>query len=237
MTRNLLLLSALIFITEISFTQIHNLFHLDIEVGMNIGAPMTNIFDIPEGAKGMPGIGIHPGITLEYPQNHDFSVGVGVGYSRKGGSFTSPVAGKYDVTRGIFGTNFPIPLRVKYTGIVDGIFENDYVDFPFFVNYHRNLWKFRLGYQFSKLLNARLDGEVDVRALLLNFNDVKYDESDNIKSKDHALIIGAERQLVGRLSIAANFTYGLVKIMKKELEEGTNPRNVWVYLMVKYRLF
>jgi hypothetical protein len=238
MIRKLLSLSLFIFSTNfILLSQISNLFHLDVELGFNVGTPMMKISEIPEGATGQPGFGYHPAITVEYPLNQQFSLGMGVGYSQKNGQFTSPVTGKYDVVEGVFGTSFPIPIRVNYTGIVDGKFKNTYLDFPIFINYHCNIWKFRLGYQFSKLMNSSLTGDVDVRALILEFNDVAFDESETIKSKDHAILIGAERQLSKRFSIATRFTYGLAKIMKEELEEGINPQNLYFYLTGKFRLF
>jgi len=132
--------------------------------GISIGGPI-GLSDIPSEATGQPGLG--PNLSLLWREQFysNFSISIGIGYSEKGATFTSPVSGKYDAAKGILGEEFPIPLRISYTGLVDGTIENRYLDFPIVASYHTKKWRFGLGYQYSKLLKGSLTGLVDVKAL------------------------------------------------------------------------
>lgn len=209
--------------------------HLDVRAGITTGSPIV-VKNIPSGATGKPGLGLNAGLELTYLFLPKFSVTIGGAYAQKGSSFTSPVSGKYDAARGVFGQRFPFPVRVKYTGTVEAAFNMTYLDFPILVNLNLKKWWLGLGYQYSTMLEGSLDGSVDVKALLLNFNDQAFDESSNIKDYDHALILKIGRQLTRRFSIATDFTVSTQRLMI-EMEEGfSNPRNVFVNVLLGFRL-
>lgn len=210
--------------------------HLDIRAGMTTGSPIV-LKNIPDGATGRPGFGINVGLEYTYLFHQKFSMTLGAAYAKKGSSFTSPVSGKYDATRGVFGERFPFPLRVKYTGNVAAGFDMTYLDFPILANLHLKKWWIGLGYQYSKMLSGTLDGSVDVKALLLKFNDQAFDESDNIKDYDHAAILKIGRQLTKRISIATDFTVSAQRLMIEAEEGFSNPRNVFVNVLVGFKLF
>ncbi len=231
----LLFFCALCF-TQI-FSQLHSQrLHLDVRAGITTGSPII-LKDIPSGATGKPGLGLNAGLELTYLFHPKFSVSIGGAYAKKGSSFTSPVSGKYDATRGVFGERFPFPLRVNYTGTVEAGFDMTYLDFPILANIHLKKWWIGLGYQYSMMLEGSLNGSVDIKALLLKFNDRAFDESSNIKDYDHSIILKIGRQLTNRFSIATDFTVSGQQLMI-EMEEGfSNPRNVFINVLVGFKLF
>jgi len=210
--------------------------HLEVRAGITTGSPIV-LKNIPSEATGKPGIGLNAGLEYTYVFHPKFSMTIGAAYAKKGSSFTSPVSGKYDATRGVFGERFPFPLRVKYTGTVAAGFDMTYLDFPVLANFHLKKWWIGLGYQYSKMLDGTLDGSVDVKALLLSFNDQAFDESANMKDYDHAGILKIGRQLNKRISIAMDFTVSTQKLLIEAEEGFSNPRNVFINALVGYRLF
>ncbi len=224
------------FLTD-SYGQLnHKRSHLDIRAGITTGSPIV-VKDIPSEATGRPGVGLNAGIEYTYVFHPRFSMTLGAAYAKKGSSFTSPVSGKYDATRGVFGERFPFPLRIKYTGNVAAGFDMTYLDFPVLANFHMKKWWIGLGYQYSKMLDGTLNGSVDVKALLLNFNDQAFDESDNIKDYDHSAILKIGRQLTDRISIAIDFTVSAQQLMIEAEEGFSNPRNVFINVLAGYKLF
>ncbi len=204
--------------------------------GVSIGGPIA-FSDIPSEATGQPGLG--PNLSLLWRERFysNFSISIGMGYSEKGATFTSPVSGKYDAARGILGEEFPIPLRISYTGIVDGTIENRYLDFPIIASYHVKQWRFGLGYQYSKLLKGSLTGLVDVKALLLTFKGQVFDESALIKNRENVGIVSIGRQVSNRLSISLDATMSFDKLMNQADNGLVNPRNTYVHLLVGFTLF
>lgn len=229
-----LLLFCLLFITQ-AFSQ-KKRSHLEIRAGITTGSPIV-LKNIPSDATGKPGIGLNAGLEYTYVFYPKFSMTIGAAYAKKGSSFTSPVSGKYDATRGVFGERFPFPLRVKYTGNVEAGFNMTYLDFPILANIHLNKWWIGLGYQYSTMLDGTLDGSVDVKALLLKFNDQAFDESDNMKNYDHAAILKIGRQLTKRISIATDFTVSAQRLLIEAEEGFSNPRNVFLNVLLGFKLF
>lgn len=232
----LLLIFCSLFFTQ-AFSQLHSKrLHLDIRAGITTGSPIV-LKNIPSGATGKPGLGLNAGLELTYTFHPKFSVTIGGAYAKKGSSFSSPVSGKYDATRGVFGERFPFPLRVKYTGTVAAGFDMTYLDFPVLVNLRLKKWWLGLGYQYSTMLEGSLDGSVDVKALLLNFNDQAFDESNNIKDYDHSVILKIGRQLTNRFSITTDFTVSTQQLMIETEEGFSNPRNLFINVLVGFKLF
>lgn len=204
--------------------------------GLSVGAPIL-VKDIPEGATGQPGFGPNLGIQWQERFHPNFSLSIGVGYSEKGGSFQSPVTGKYDAARGILGETFPFPVRINYEGDVDATIQNKYLDFPIIASIHTGDWRFGLGYQYSKLLKGSLTGSIDVKALLLTFKDQPFDESDFIGTRENVALLSIGRQLSDRINVSFEASASLNRLMIKEEEGLRNPRNVYVHFLMSFQLF
>ena len=204
--------------------------------GLSVGAPIV-VKNIPEGATGQPGFG--PNLSIQWRERFhpNFSLAIGIGYSEKGAEFSSPVSGKYDAARGILGETFPFPIRVKYTGDVHATIQNKYLDFPIIASVHTRYWRFGLGYQYSKLLKGSLTGSIDVKALLLTFKDQPFDESDFLKTRENVALLSIGRQLSDRISLSLESSVSFDRLMTKEEEGVSNPRNVYVHLLVGFQLF
>ena len=71
----------------------------------------------------------------------------------------------------------------------------------------------------------------------LTLESQAFDESSNIKDYDHSVILKIGRQLSKRFSIATDFTVSGQRLML-EMEEGfSNPRNVFVNVLIGFKLF
>ena len=204
--------------------------------GLSIGAPIV-VKDIPEGATGKPGFGPNFNLLWRERFHPNFSLALGIGYSEKSAEFASPVNGRYDAARGIWGQSFPFPIRIKYEGEVVGTVQNKYLDFPIIASAHIGDWRFGLGYQYSKLLKGRLAGSIDVKALLLTFKDQPFDESAFIETRENVGLLSIGRQLSDRISLSLDVSASLNRLMTKEEEGMRNPRNVYAHLLVGFRLF
>ena len=231
-----LLLPLILFSCISLFSQHQNFSQLNISAGLTTGTPII-LKDIPEGASGRPGFGMNVGLEYRYTFHPKFSLTIGATYAQKGSHFSSPISGKYDAARGVFGESFPFPLRVGYTGNVTASFKNIYLDFPVLGNIHLKKWRIGLGYQYSRLLKGGLGGSVDVQALFMDFENQPFDDSKNIKNYDNMVIIKLERQLSNRIYIGSDFTISTQRLMIQEQEGFKNPRNVYANLVLGFRLF
>ncbi len=218
------------------FSQNQRFSQLSIRAGLTTGSPII-LKDIPEGATGRLGFGINAGLEYSYIFHPKFSVTIGAAYAEKRSHFSSPISGKYDAARGVFGENFPFPLRVSYTGDVSASFKNSYLDFPILANIHLKKWRIGLGYQYSRLLKGGLGGSVNVKALFMNFDNQAFDESHNIKDNDNMIVLRIARQLSSRINIAADFTVSTQRLMIEPEEGFKNPRNVYFNLLLGFKLF
>jgi len=234
-TKFFLLFSFLLTSSCVFGQAVQKRYHLDMRSGITTGSPII-IRNIPDGATGKPGIGFNAGLEFTYRIFPRISITLGAAYAEKGSSFTSPVSGKYDAARGVFGERFPFPLRVKYTGSVAANFNMTYIDFPVMTNVHFKKWQMGMGYQYSTMLTGKFDGAVDVKALLLNFKDQQFDESENIKDYDHALILKVGRQMSKRLLVAVNIAVSTQRLLIQPEEGFSNPRNVFANLLVGFRI-
>jgi hypothetical protein len=213
-----------------------NNFGITLNAGTTIGSPII-IKNIPEGATGQPGVGLNIGMEFSYLLHPKFSVSIGGAYAQKGSSFATPIEGKYDVARGVFGQRFPFPVKVNYTGNVRANFKMTFVDFPLLATIHLKKWRLGVGNQYSKMLDGTLDGLVDVKALFLKFNDQSFDRSNNIKEEDHAILAKIAYQLANRLSLSTNFSVSTQRLLLEQEEGFSNPRNVFATVLIGFRLF
>ena len=208
-----------------------------INTGVIVGSPIMS--PIPEGATGKPGWGVNLGTEIRIPLLDKLMFHGGIAYAVKGSEYTSPIEGKYDVAEGVLGIELPFPLEANYTGDVEGKFKNTYLDFPIYVNY-RILKRLSLsaGFQYSKLLNGSMTGTVDVNTLLfLNFNDQPFDQSELIKKNDKALLGEINFLILNNLNLKFRGTYGLNQILTEDPSGLGNPRNIYLGVMLSYRVF
>ena len=206
-----------------------------VEGGLIIGTPLGPISTVSEGASGRLGQGVNAGIEVSARLLDRWSFNGGILFAHKSNEFQTPVAGKYNLAGGVLGIRLPFPINAKYTGIADGEFSNQYLDFPVFFGFHTGKrTALSIGYQYSHLLRGRLDGEADVKALLFNFRDQEFDESHLIKGFDHAAIAGVHYRFVNNLELRLRFSYGLNGIFSQTPEGMSNMRNLYLGAMLAY---
>ena len=194
--------------------------------GMILGAPYTKP---PEGATGQLGKGPLYGLEMGVPIMQKFSIRGGVYYSIKGGKFQSPIEGKYDVAEGILGLKLPFPLKVNYTGDVDGAFENRYLDFPVYLRFRPfKLFSFGAGYQFSKLLKGKMTGTVDVKALLMKFNDEPFDQSEMVNKNDGAFLAELNFHFSENFEAKLRGSLGAKDVLIEDASGMGVPRNYYL---------
>ena len=210
---------------------------LYLQTGIITGSPMGALSEIPEGATGAPGIGMNAGFEFKVRTSDRFSVNAGALYAQKSNQFQTPVTGKYNIADGILGIKLPFPVNVKYKGEAEGVFSNHYIDLPLYLGIQAGRrFSFNLGYQYSYLLNGRLSGLADVKALLLNFKDQEFDESHLINKNDQAAIGGVHYRFANRLEMRLRFSYGISRVFSRVPEGMSNMRNLYMGAMLAYGL-
>lgn len=208
-----------------------------INAGAIVGSPVMS--PIPEGATGKPGKGINIGTEILFSINEKLSIHGGVQYAVKGSEYTSPIEGRYDIAEGVLGIELPFPLEANYTGEVEGEFKNSYLDFPLYAKY-KVLKRLSLsaGFQYSRLLSGSMTGEADINALFfININDQPFDQSDLIKKNDKALLGELNFHILDNLELKLRGTYGLSPILTEDPTGLGNPRNIYMGVMLGYRVF
>ena len=87
-------------------------------------------------------------------------------------------------------------------------------------------------------MKGSLTGLVDVKALLLTFNDQVFDESSFIKTRENVGIVSIGRQVSNRLNVSLDATMSFDRLLTNVVAEGlVNPRNTYVHLLVGFTLF
>lgn len=228
----LFLLFNLIFFYSLN-AQVSNL-KIELQGGVVIGSPYGEIPDNVIEFDGAPSIKPTLRLLFSYPLIDRLSITAGLGYAEKGNTFSTTVEDKYDVTRGIFGENFPIPLNVKYTAWSEGSFYNKYFDFPAYLTLRLGQFRLMGGYQYSRLLSGNFGGTVDVKVLLFNLDTMEYDESEQLKNTDHALLAGFGFEIVKNLVFSTQCSYGLSYIFEEAPEGMPNMKNIYGMILLGY---
>lgn len=219
-----------------------NRFHIDGVLGLNIGAPIPDGISAGSeesgGATGAPGAKLAVGAISELMLTKKISFSSGMLLSIKGASFTGPLEGKYDIAKQVLGDNFPISINVDIEGEIEGEFANVYLDIPLYFSFQANRkWQFLAGYQYSRLQRAKFEGTADIDVLFLKLKDQSWDESDLIAKNDHAIIAGMKYNISKRISANLHMNYAVTNLFEEESDDFPNPRNIYMKLMVGYRLF
>ena len=212
-----------------------NPIQLEVQSGLVIGSPFSKIPDNVVDFGGAPSIAPTFRAIVHYHFSESLSAAFGLGYAKKGNNFNTTIEDKYDVARGIFGENFPLPFNVNYTASSDGSFDNQYLDIPIYLTFRRNKFHFICGYQYSRLLRAGFDGVVDVRVLFVDLSPMNFDESEQIRPNDHAVLAGMSFELRPKLTFTGQFTYAINYIFKEAPEGVPNMRNLYGALLIGYR--
>jgi len=215
-----------------------NRFHLDGVIGLNIGAPIPDdVGSSPAGTTGAPGAKLTVGAISEFMLTPKISFSPGLLLSIKGASFAGPMDGKFDIAKQILGDNFPIEVNVNIEGDMEGEFANTYLDIPLFFSYQANRkWQFSAGYQYSRLQRAKFQGTADIKVFFINLRNQKWDESELIAKNDHALLAGMKYNISKRMSANLQMNYAMTKLFAEESDDFPNPRNIYMKLMLAYRL-
>jgi hypothetical protein len=214
-------------------------FHIEGVLGLNIGAPIPDdVGSSPSGTTGAPGAKIAVGFISELMLDEKISFSSGLLLSTKGATFSGPMEGKFDIAKQVLGDNFPLELNVNINGEIEGQFSNTYLDVPLFLTYQANRkWAFSAGYQYSRLQKAQFNGTADIKLLIINLRGQEWDESDLIAKNDHALLAGMKYNISRKVSANLQFNYAMTKLFEEESADFPNPRNIYMKLMVGYRLF
>jgi len=213
-------------------------FHIDGVLGLNVGAPIPDdVGSASEGTSGAPGAKIAVGAISELMLTKKVSFSSGLLFSMKGASFSGPMEGKFDIAKQILGDNFPIEINVDIEGEIEGEFSNAYLDIPLFFSIQANRkWQFSAGYQYSRLQRAKFSGTADIDVFFLKLKNQRWNESDLIAKNDHALLGGMKYNISKRISANLQMNYAMTKLFAEESDDFPNPRNIYMKLMVGYKL-
>ena len=214
-------------------------FHIDGVLGFNVGAPIPDNVGggASEGATGAPGAKVAVGAISEFMLTPKFSFSSGLLLSIKGASFSGPMDGKFNIAKQILGDAFPLEVNVNIEGEMNGEFSNTYLDIPLFISYQANRkWQFSAGYQYSRLQRAKFNGTADIKVFFINLKNQGWDESELIAKNDHALLAGFKYNISKKISANLQMNYAMTKLFAEESDDFPNPRNIYMKLMVGYRL-
>ena len=209
---------------------------VDLQAGLIIGTPYgpppsTVIF-----AAGDPSVELKANVILNRQLTGRLSFSAGIGYARKGSKFRATIKDRYNVGRDLLGLTLNLPLDIEYTARTEGEFDNRYLDIPLYLNGHWKRWIVSFGYQYSRLLEGSYKGTVEVTSGPFDITTQDFDESELLKSNDHALLMGLGRMFGDRFRAEVQFAYGISEIFTTPPEGANNMRNYYGNVLVSYRL-
>lgn len=211
--------------------------------GLNIGTPYGVA---EEGASGSLGVGPLIGMYFAYNLGNKWTLHGEFLYSYKGSKFHTPVSGDtiyqyYAVTPA--GDSIPAEANTIYRGVVDGKFDNRYIDVPLYASYELSR-RFRLlfGGYLSYLVSGHNAGYADVEVGDPNYpfttvEDEPFDQSSELSKLDYGLLAGSTYMTKHRLNFGISATVGLKSIYKKNYKylDGV-VRNIYLQTFVQFRL-
>ena len=211
-------------------------FQLVVKGGITTGTPFGKI---PKGATGSPGLGPVAQIGIAYALNDRMNIQATVGYSRKGSNYFSPIEGNVPLSGTLFGIPIKLPFDASYTGEVEGVFDNTYIDLPLTFRYQLGKNTYLLGGpQFSWLMRPKLTGVVDLEVFqLIPIRNQDFDDSEYIHPHDYGILLGMERRLIPGLFFGSEAYVGMRSVYKKGYENADGTiRNMYLQMYVSYRL-
>ena len=217
-------------------------FNFGLKGGANIGTP----YGVAEkGSKGMVGVGPLIGAFFKYQLKDRWAVHADFQYSFKGARFDTPVSGDTVYEYLTITPNDTIPSKAftSYRGRVEGKFANKYFDVPVYVSYQVGKRSLLLaGFQISYLIDGGNYGSADIEVgdskhPFTYVENEPFDQSDELRTWDYAIIIGTIYEGKRRVNLGATFTYGLTSIYNKNYKYLDNVvRNLYLQLFLGFKI-
>ncbi len=210
--------------------------------GANIGTP----YGVAEkGATGMVGVGPLLGLFFKYQLKDRWAIHFDGQYSFKGARFDTPVSGDtvYEYNTITPTDTIPSKAFTSYRGRVEGKFSNKYIDFPVYASYQVGkkvlvLAGFQLSYLFDGGNYGSADIEVgDPKHPFTYVENEPFDQSEEIKTWDYAIITGAIYEGKHRVNLGATLTCGLTSIYAKNYKYIDNVvRNLYLQMFLGFKI-
>lgn len=210
--------------------------------GLNIGTP----YGVAEkGASGSLGVGPMIGMTFAYDLGSRWTIHGEFLYSQKGAKFHTPVSGDTIYRYNTITPEDTIPSEVHtiYNGVVDGKFDNKYIDIPLYASYavSRRV-RLLFGGYFAYLLEGQNTGSADIQVgdpahPFTTVTNEPFDQSSGLNNWDYGAIIGATYITERRINFGLSLTTGLRSIYENNYKyiDGV-VRNIYLQTYVQFSL-
>jgi len=231
----LTLLFAFACLFNVSYAQ----FSGGIKLGLTAGTP---IGAMEKGAKGQPGLGTIGGILTEYRVTEKWGIGFELYYTQKKSSFNTPASvDEYDYLYYPPGPVDSIWLVAKFDGIVDGSFDNRYIQVPILGHYYfSDRFSLIAGPYFAYLLGGDISGtstgEVTIHVGKIDVENQPFNESQHLETLDYGLATGARYKTNFGMIYDLRLTTGLRSVFKDTypLADGV-VRNIYLEFTAGYK--
>jgi hypothetical protein len=191
-----------------------------LKLGANIGAPIP-FGNIPKGATGAPIVGLNIGSWISYNFNPKLSVKFEFCYSVKGASFKTPLDSQYyeDIVYLPLpgGGSIPNTVKTYFTGKAEGKFDNQYLEWPLYLQYKVRKRLLLTGgvyfaYMFATATYADGEGTVGYSTTIVT-RSIPFDKELN--KFDWGFRLGTAYTNSGKFIIDADLSYGVASVFKK----------------------
>ncbi len=210
-----------------------------VKLGLTVGTPIGKV---EEGATGKLGLGAIGGLLTEYRLTDKWGVGLEAYYIQKKSAFTSPTdVDEYPYLYYPPGTDTMVWVTARFEGMVDGSFNNHYLEIPLLAHYHFNdHLAATFGPYFSYLLSGDISGtstgDVTIGLGVIEVEDEVFDESQHLQKFDYGAAAGIRYQTEYKVVYELRLTTGLRSVFKETypLADGT-VRNIYLQLTAAYK--
>lgn len=245
------LFSFSLIVTCVLFIATSQNFSYGFKGGVNIGTPVGKIVEevstfnetrdsLTVRATGSPGIGPHFGVFGRYQFSEKLSLQAELLYSNKSASFVSPAVGDTDqVVEVIAGVMDTIP-GVPFDMLVEGEFDNWYIDLPIQVVYKigKN-WTLLGGVQLSYLVKGKNEGLANGYIGITYdwpIEDEEFNESRFLRDFNYGMVLGTNYEFDIGVHLGIRATCDLNSIYKSSYTavDGTY-RNIYLQASVAYQ--
>lgn len=219
--------------------------------GINIGTPIGKVVEevstfnesrdsLVVKASGSPGVGPHFGAFGRYNISKKLSIQAELLYSNKGASFVSPAVGDTNqIVEVIAGVKDTIP-GVPFDMLVEGEFDNWYIDLPIQVVYHLgDHWTLLGGVQLSYLVKGKNEGLAN-GYIGISYDwpivDEEFNETRFLNDFNYGMVLGTNYEFDMGVHIGIRATCDLNSIYKSDYTavDGTY-RNVYLQASIAYQ--
>jgi len=230
-------------LTLFTFTCILNASYAQFSGGIKLGLTAgTPIGEIEEGAKGKLGLGTIGGILTEYRVTEKWGVGIELYYIQKKSSFNTPATvDEYDYLYHPPGPVDSVWLVAKFNGIVDGSFDNRYIQVPILGHYYlSDRFSIIGGPYFAYLLGGDISGtssgEVTIHVGTVDVENEPFNESQHLEKLDYGMATGVRYKTNFGMVYDLRLTTGLRSVFKDTypLADGV-VRNMYLEFTAGYK--